>query len=472
MPRRRTFALPAAALALAAAALPVTAAGSTAARTFSHPLHVDVNAAQRTGEPSIIIAKDGTEYIVAPDGAGVRAPAAVGGAAGAGGSLIWRSEDHGKTWKLLGSFDIPTGGGDSDISVSPNGTLYASGLSYAACSTTAVSTDKGNTWVADPVAGCASFPAMNDRNWIATYGNKSVYTAIGDTFNQYIALIRSALTSPIVVPSQTINVYTGGDYQWPGSVAVDQRNGMTYTVWNTQGSPNDCDGFAGSKCAPAQASTAVPDKVMISALPDGATTAPAPITIASRKFDTFDSFVVDAVDHAGNIYAVWNERHPASNETWAMLSVSRNAGKTWTAPVRVNKGPRTATFPWVTAGDAGRIAVSYYGTSGRGVSPQRVPSDSQWQVYSAFSTDYGRTFTEYRTTATMQKGLICTSGTGCPSGSRNLLDFFETDLDPRGCLVTTFADNASQTGSGAIVSYVRQTAGPGLLAKTACSTAR
>ena len=94
-------------------------------------------------------------------------------------------------------------------------------------------------------------------------------------------------------------------------------------------------------------------------------------------------------------------------------------------------------------------------------SPQKVPASALWSVYSAFSTDYGRSFTEYRTTPPMQKGPICTSGTGCPTGSRNLLDFFETAADEQGCLVTTYADNNSGT-SGAIVSYVRQTSGPGL----------
>jgi hypothetical protein len=115
----------------------------------------------------------------------------------------------------------------------------------------------------------------------------------------------------------------------------------------------------------------------------------------------------------------------------------------------------------VSAGDAGRIAVSYYGTTATGNSPQRVPTSALWSVYSAFSTDYGRSFTEYRTTPSMQKGPICTSGTGCATGSRNLLDFFETAVDEQGCLVTAYADNNSGT-SGAIVSYVRQKSGPGL----------
>jgi hypothetical protein len=151
-----------------------------------------------------------------------------------------------------------------------------------------------------------------------------------------------------------------------------------------------------------------------------------------------------------------------------MLSVSRNGGKTWSAPRKVNRAPATTTFPWVTAGDSGRIAISYYGTAAQAVSPQKVAAGSPWSVYSAYSTEFGSTFDEYKTTGVMQHGAICTSGTGCASGSRNLLDFFETDLDPHGCLVTAFADNSAKGASSAVVSYVRQTSGPGLLAHGTC----
>src|SRR3954454_13128219 len=142
------------AAALAALIAPASAGGG---RQFGAPVHVGNDSLDMTGEPSIAVARDGTEYIVAPDGAGVRAPAALGGA-GVGGSLIWRSTDHGRTWSRLGSYDIPTGGGDSDIAITPDGTLFASGLSYLACSTVSRSSDKGDTWLPMPVAGCGRTP--------------------------------------------------------------------------------------------------------------------------------------------------------------------------------------------------------------------------------------------------------------------------------------------------------------------------
>jgi hypothetical protein len=465
----RALALGGLTVAMGAAFVPATSAAN-AGRHFGRPVHVDMD--NPTAEPSISVAPDGTEYIVAPDGPGVRTPGQTGGQ-GIGGSLVWRSRDHGRTWSRLGSFDTPTGGGDTDIAISPDGTLYASGLSYLACSTVSRSTDHGDTWLPMPVAGCGQAPVVNDREWNATYGNGIVYSVIGDTVNNQIDLIRSVVTNPVVVPSTTMKLSTTADYQWPGTVAVDQRNGRTYTVWNTAGAPNNCDQSVGSdKCSPAQASRTQPDLVEISVLANGATTAPKPLVVAKRTFDTYDSFVDVTLDKAGGVYVVWSERHPAAKETWAMLAVSHDAGRTWARPVRVNRAPGTTTFPWVTAGDNGRIAVSYYGTPAHGYSPQTVGKTSPWYVYSSFSTNAGRTFTEYRTTPVMHRGAVCTSGTGCAAGSRNLLDFFETDLDRAGCLVTAFADNAVDPTKGAVVSYVRQTAGPGLNAAHPCSVPR
>src|SRR4051812_32560966 len=112
MKRSRLLPMLGVAAALAALVAPASAAGG--GRQFGRPVHVGTDPLDMTGEPSIAVAPDGREYIVAPDGAGVRAPAAFGGA-GVGGSLIWRSTDHGRTWTRLGSYDVPTGGGDSDI---------------------------------------------------------------------------------------------------------------------------------------------------------------------------------------------------------------------------------------------------------------------------------------------------------------------------------------------------------------------
>jgi hypothetical protein len=146
--------------------------------------------------------------------------------------------------------------------------------------------------------------------------------------------------------------------------------------------------------------------------------------------------------------------------------------------VHVDSSPSTTVFPWVSAGTAGRVAVSYYGTDSKGVSAESLDDkDAGWFVYSAFSDDAGKTFAEHRTSPVLHQGSVCTSGTGCATGTRDLLDFFETDLDANGCLVTAYTDNSRDTVTPAgarsgdeatRVAVVHQNGGDGLIAGKSC----
>jgi hypothetical protein len=427
-------------------------------------------------EPSINVAPDGAIYIAGPAGfGGLRAPIQAPDQLAdqqSGGDMLWRSDDGGQTWKYLQSYDGTFGGGDSDVTSAPNGTIYASGLDLA-CVTVAASIDRGEHWVNNP-AGCTTQAGLDDRQWNDVDGNQAVVTAFGGLVG--LAFIRSVVSTGAVVNGPTIFADGGDDYQWPGVVAVDQRNGTSYLAWNTDDDDNnDCDS-ATTGCDPMSAQHT--DDIRIVAFPRGATSSPNFVNVATDRDDTFDAFVDVDVDKAGNVYVVWNERHPDVQETWTVLSTSQDGGQTWSEPVKVNSTPKTTAFPWVSAGDDGRIAVSYYGTDATGLSPEVLAGNPDWYVFSSYSTDGGQTFSEYQTTPnSLHQGKVCTSGTGCATGTRDLLDFFETDYDADGCLVTAYADNSRDTVSptgqrtsdkNTIVSFARQTSGPGLLADTSC----
>jgi hypothetical protein len=429
-----------------------TAGGADRAFTTTAVDTKDLNVA----EPSINVAPDGAIYIAGPSGfGGVRAPVQAPDQLADqqfGGDLLWRSDDGGATWKYLQSYDGTFGGGDSDITSAPNGTIYASGL-YLACVTVAASIDRGEHWVNNP-AGCTNEGGLDDRQWNDVDGNQAVVTAFGGLTG--LGFTRSVVSSGSVVNGPVIPVDGGDVYQWPGVVSVDQNTGTSYIAWNTDGgNNNDCDS-ATTGCKPDSAQHT--DDIRIVAIPRNATTSPAFVTVAANRDDTFDAFVDVDVDKAGNIYVVWNERHPDVQETWTLLSTSADGGKTWSEP--------------------GRIAVSYYGTDATGYSPEVLAGNPKWYVYSSYSTDGGNTFSEYQTTPNyLHEGKVCTSGTGCATGTRDLLDFFETDYDAQGCLVTAYADNSRDTvgadgkrsnDKGTIVSAVHQTTGPGLLADTTC----
>ena len=242
-------------------------------------------------------------------------------------------------------------------------------------------------------------------------------------------------------------------YQWPGNLAVDERNGDVYVTYNTQGDPDH-------------------DDVVVTRIAGGAAGPVTPLAVtphiaAHDRPDTFDSFTVVAVDRAGNVYVVWSERHPATGETAAMLAVSKNQGETWSKPVKVNKVPLTTTFPWIVAGDAGRVDIVYYGTSSRGPSPETVPESSTWRVYMAQSqnaTSSKPTFTELAASPAIQRGSICTSGTGCASGTRDLLDFFQVDVDAAGYANIAYTDNLNTPADGSDlhqewITFVQQAGG-------------
>jgi hypothetical protein len=460
-----------------APATPRAAATATDTRRFAPPKVIDTNPAHSSGEPSIRVSGDGTIYIAGPTGlGGVRAPITLPVEAGSGGDLLWKSTDGGVTWTYLGSYDGSIGGGDADITTSADGVVFASGL-YLACISVARSADDGATFVPSPTGGC-SYTVVDDRQWNDVDTDGTVYTAFGNTGGAaagQIFVVPSLVSAPVVVPGPAIQVSVDPNYQWPGVLDIDQRDGTVYVAWNTSGAPNDCDDPDNPCDGPAGSVT--PDEIRLGVLKKGASAAEAPKLVATRTFDTFDAFVGVDVGADGRIYVVWNERHPTVGETWTMLSSSANGGDTWTAPVRVGSAAHTTVFPWVSVGDAGRVAVSYYGTTAKGRSPETVSGD--WYVWSSFSTDGGATFQEYKTTPHyIHQGAVCTSGTGCASGARDLLDFFETDTDANGCLVTTYTDNSRDVvdadgtrseNNVELLGFVRQSAGPGLRAGKDCS---
>ena len=135
--------------------------------------------------------------------------------------------------------------------------------------------------------------------------------------------------------------------------------------------------------------------------------------------NVFPSLAVDPAD--GTLYAVWSDAHTVS------LSRSSDQGTTWSPALVVSRAPAaTAVFPWVAALN-GTVDVVFYGTN---ASSKDDPS-AVWNVYLAQSTNGGVSFQQVQVTARPNHvGVICTNGTGCARGTRNLLDLFEVAIDP------------------------------------------
>ncbi|HEX8116827.1 MAG TPA: hypothetical protein VF521_06115, partial [Pyrinomonadaceae bacterium] len=96
-------------------------------------------------------------------------------------SLLWRSDDGGRTYRSMGgpaTRDAVTGpgGGDTDVDFDAKGRVYYVDLS-AACVTAAVSEDGGQTFPADRtnyitcVSEETTEAAVDDRQWVAGFGD-------------------------------------------------------------------------------------------------------------------------------------------------------------------------------------------------------------------------------------------------------------------------------------------------------------
>lgn len=430
---------------------------------FGAPVMVSANDDETAAEPSIRGARDGSIYIVAPTGLGnVRTSNESGG-----GDIVWRSDDFGKTWIFLGSLDNQQGGGDADIAPDHNNVLWGSGLTLAN-TTGAISVDRGENWNTNPVNSLAT---VVDRQWIETYkGEPFAFMTTGRIADSSIILSRlERAPGDVPVTSNTVAVSGDDVYQWPGEIAVDERNDLVYVAYNTVGEDSSSN-----------------DDIVV-ARTDLSLGNIKQFKVTTTSGDSFDSFVAVDVDKAGNVYAVWTERRPAGQDgrdgkTHSYLGVSRDKGKTWSRPIRLNTRPRTTVFPWIVAGSKGRVAVAYYGTKIRGSSPENVVSADRklpkWRVYVSYSLNAASaepTFTEKRAMPLrkyLHQGNVCTSGTGCASGTRDLLDYFQLDLDACGRIVIAYTDNSrdvvthtSRAGQPELIGYIGQKSGPKFYAK-------
>jgi len=160
----------------------------------------------------------------------------------------------------------------------------------------------------------------------------------------------------------------------------------------------------------------------------------------------------------------------------AMAAVSHDHGLTWSQPVDVGAPFKVldTAFPAAIAGDDDRAAIAFLGSTTPGSDGDDPASPAVWYLYVALTYDGGATWTTVNATPgdPVQRGTICAGGTtGCPNGTRNLLDFLGIDVDRRGRPVIGFADGCTGacvspgiSSLGALATVARLRSGRGLYA--------
>ena len=169
---------------------------------------------------------------------------------------------------------------------------------------------------------------------------------------------------------------------------------------------------------------------------NGASWSSYTIPFSTEPADGFDPSVATTPDN--KVYEAWQggDNHP-------MVALSDTHGSTWSTPVDLGKTMSPAivssTYQAVTAGDNGRVAVSYLGstTGGNAFAPGWT---GVWDLYVSYTYDGGKTWTTVKATADpVQRGYICAGGTACAAG-RNLLDFMDANMTKDGRVVVGYAD--------------------------------
>jgi hypothetical protein len=210
------------------------------------------------------------------------------------------------------------------------------------------SDDEGTSWTSQPV-GCGS------QDWgkvitgpAATAARKAALAQSG-----YPDMVYYCATGPVAITGPNHICYRSTD------------GGKTFTRGAT-------DPVASTDGYPAAGAVGPDGKVYV---PKGSHSGLA-IAVSTDEGDSWVDHVVPgshfvgtssrnwlsmnvAVDAGGTLYAVWSDDH----DLLPYVAYSKDEGATWSSPLAIGApGVKTSTFPSITAGSAGTVAVAYYGS--------------------------------------------------------------------------------------------------------------
>ncbi len=414
---RSTMAL---AAVLALLALPLFAAG--APPTYAQ---VSVAPAVLASEPSVVVDASVS-------------PARVYVASFESSAVLWTSTDGGATFGR--SVATGQGGGDADVAVDADGTVYVVDLASAAnaldsAMPVSTSLNHGRTFArtVDLAPGSSSY----DRQWMAASGHGHV----------------------------VVTAHAGGLFAWVSEDAAQTFSGPFTMVPSAS--------FAGRIVQ-------APDGSLLEPFFTGADLQVARSVDGGYTWSAFHAadtpgttllFPALAVDDAGDLYVAWSMQ-TSTGET-VFFARSLDGGASWSAPVPVSDpspgpagvGSPSAVFPWIVAGASGKVAVVWYqAREAAGGSDVDLGADydlatTQWDLMAATSLDAGATWGVEVAAPDVHTGSICTQGLSCvgPQGfgvvnaptpnDRRMGDFFQAALDPTGHLLAAYPkDRPATTG--------------------------
>ncbi len=390
----------------------------------------------------------------------------------------WTSPDGGVNWyrdRYLGSPcptspAINTGFSDPDLTQDAGGRVYNTGINLANDALFS-SVDGGQTWDKGN-ADCHD----GDRPWLA--GGKADQVFLGtDTLegsgsgHQVFISSDGGTTCSATGIDDNGSLADGGSWSAFGKLYYDKVNGSVVEPAIFQHG----DGSFG---------------VGISTMPSGGSSfTPHEGLRGTSMYGHWSSI---AIDKAGAVYLVWdtNDRQAGTSggcsgaETPAANSIlmisTKDLGKTWSAPVTVAHPGTRVFWPWIAAGDSGKVSVVWYQTEAQDNLPDLDCQTGHVHVMEASIT--GATGKPHVTPVdavgrVVHVGWVCQGGTTCVATGqdRRLGDYFTNALDARGCVLIATGDTriTDPTTGGPYPTarplFVRQNGGPRLIGSGNCS---
>ena len=520
--------------ALAALATVVAVAagvGGQSPATASTPFHVGVptivDPVRGGGEPYISVGNANDPWISAPAGTSTQT------------SWFYRSRDQGQSFPLVGQSgghwvcnagagNVPSGGGDSHILIDrPTGNVYVVDQEALASLGFGKTDPKGQNLTSN----CVAAPDVSADRPFVTLMHPGTSPQSGRLPGQtisYLSFLCAACNPGGAGPGTLVFgwstdgvTYHGAD---PGSLAdtpifntltanskigsfgghgtmyADPANGYVYTALSCSGSCPDGTtqnqfglvvGVPDTSASPSNAG-AFSDETYTPAAIDGVN--------GVKITEGGILFPILTVDSAGTMYLAWvsgsgtatTGTPPADSLHVTYVYNKNRAGHypkaDWSAPHVIDQAPtQAAAFPWIVAGDPGKLGAVWMGANKRQY-PSQLDATKTWSPYMAISTNADTTSPSW-----MQEKVgvgdnhlsdVCLQGTvGCAlvciptqnpcvhGGNRNMADFISVDAAPDGSLEMTWASDANQLATNPdtgqpglpLTEFAKQTSGPKLV---------
>jgi len=333
------------------------------------------------------------------------------------------------------------GSDDADVDMGSTGTMHITTL-IALVNPTSTNAQLGVTAITCPNASPETFSISgctrqiigttnSDRPWITSEG-KHVYISYHDP-NQ--------ATLPVVQRSDD----DGYTWQRVGNPIVGQGGATGDATFNNVAGPIVADPsshnvysiYAAGEPGIQKATTIDFNNIYVSRSTDLGKSWTTNLVYHAPLFTKLDNFwpalAVDPTN--GKLYAAWSDGQHVG------FSTSSDHGSTWSPAVTVNTAPaNTAVEPWLAAYN-GTVDLVYYATDSSN------DSTAAWNVYLAQTTNDGTSFTQSKVSNTPNHhGVLCTSGTACPPGTRHLLDDFQVAINPlNGLAAVVYTDDTLTT---------------------------